>query len=175
MPRICADIHIEEASRSTRWSVVLPHAHGLSTVSRPARWSRTVLYGPAMGLKSLWATLEASCGRLPVRSQCNVSGRGASMIISSTACSGEFRGGGEARVKGAPPPADTPGAVRPRTNAWRAHRKVEPARRLAVDARNLVAELDLARQLDRPRPALELGECRDLNAVAVGRVLAGGR
>mmetsp|Transcript_6484 Transcript_6484/g.19248 ORF Transcript_6484/g.19248 Transcript_6484/m.19248 type:complete len:313 (-) Transcript_6484:8-946(-) len=38
-----------------------------------------------MGLKSLWATLEASCGRLPVRSQCNVSGRGASMIISSTA------------------------------------------------------------------------------------------
>mmetsp|Transcript_39847 Transcript_39847/g.128108 ORF Transcript_39847/g.128108 Transcript_39847/m.128108 type:complete len:255 (+) Transcript_39847:33-797(+) len=50
-------------------------------------------------------------------------------------------------------------------------RKVEPARRLAVDARNLVAELDLARQLDRPRPALELGECRDLNAVAVGRVL----
>jgi len=128
-----------------------------------------------MGLKSLWATLEASCGRLPVRSQCNVSGRGASMIISSTACSGEFRGGGEAHVKGAPPPADTPGAVRPRTNAWRAHRKVEPARRLAVDARNLVAELDLPRQLDRPRPALELGECRDLNAVAVGRVLAGGR
>ena len=128
-----------------------------------------------MGLKSLWATLEASCGRLPVRSQCNVSGRGASMIISSTACSGEFRGGGEARVKGAPPPADTPGAVRPRTNAWRAHRKVEPARRLAVDARNLVAELDLARQLDRPRPALELGECRDLNAVAVSRVIAGGR
>ena len=36
-------------------------------------------------------------------------------------------------------------------------------------------ELDLARHLDRPRPALELGECRDLNAVAVGRVVVVGR